>query len=37
MGLLFLATLGGIINYIWPVALIVGGGFLVARALLKRS
>ena len=31
MGLLFMISLGGIINYIWPIVLILGGGFLVVR------
>jgi hypothetical protein len=41
IGLLMMFAPGGFIityiNYIWPIALIVGGGILVVRALLKRG
>ena len=37
MGVLMTLTLGGMVNYIWPVALIIGGGFMLWRALRPRS
>lgn len=36
MGVLMILSLGGIINYVVPVALILGGLALVARVLIKR-
>ena len=37
IGVLLMLALGNLVNYLWAGALILGGGFLVARALLKRS
>jgi hypothetical protein len=37
MGLLLMFSLGNLINYLWAIALILGGGFLVVRALMKRT
>lgn len=37
MGVLLMLSLENLINYLWAIALIVGGGFLVARALMKRT
>jgi hypothetical protein len=37
MGLMLMLSLGNLINYLWAIALILGGGFLVARALMKRT
>jgi len=37
MGLLFMLSLGGIINYVWPLILILGGSILVVRAVMRRS
>jgi hypothetical protein len=36
MGALFLLTLGGLMNYVWAVALILGGAFLIWRTLARR-
>ena len=36
MGFLFLLTLGGLMNYVWAVALILGGAFLIWRTLARR-
>lgn len=36
MGALFTASMGGATAYLWPAALILGGGYLVARSLLGR-
>ncbi len=36
MGLLMIIALGGWFNILWPFALIVGGGYLIYRALLAR-
>ncbi|MBM4458173.1 MAG: hypothetical protein FJ011_10475 [Chloroflexi bacterium] len=36
MGFLFLLTLGGLMNYVWAVALILGGAFLILRTLARR-
>ena len=37
MGFLMLITLGGLINYIWALALIVAGGYILWRALRMRA
>lgn len=37
MGVLLMFSLDDLINYLWAIALILGGGFLVARALMKRT
>jgi len=37
MGLIFLAAAQDLINYIWPAALIILGGFLVLRTVLSRD
>lgn len=37
MGVLMMLTLGGLINYVWPLALIIGGGIVLWRALRMRS
>lgn len=37
IGVLLMLAPGNLVNYLWAGALILGGGFLVARALLKRS
>ena len=37
MGVLMMLTLGGLINYAWPLALIIGGGLLLWRALRMRG
>lgn len=36
MGVLMLLSLGGLVNYVAPLALILAGGFLVARVLLRK-
>ncbi len=36
MGLLIMAAAGNIINYLWPAVLILGGGYLLVRAFLRR-
>ena len=36
MGLLFLATAEKLAAYVWPLALILGGGYLILRTLLPR-
>ncbi len=36
MGLLIMAAAGNIINYLWPAILILGGGYLLVRAFLRR-
>jgi hypothetical protein len=36
MGALLLATLGNMLNIIWPAALILLGGFMILRSLIKR-
>ena len=36
LGVLMTLTLGGVVNYIWPAALIIGGGYLLWRALRPR-
>ncbi len=37
IGLLVLASAGNLINYLWPVAMIVGGGILLVRAFMRRA
>ncbi|HEY9086932.1 MAG TPA: hypothetical protein VIO36_02090 [Anaerolineaceae bacterium] len=37
VALIILASAGNLINYLWPVALILGGGFLLLRAFTKRA
>ncbi len=37
MGLVFVAAAGNIVEYIWPLALIVGGGYLILRTLFPRQ
>jgi hypothetical protein len=32
-----MATMGGLINFIWPLALVLGGVYLVFRALRGRE
>jgi hypothetical protein len=36
MGVIFLAAMGNLFNFVWPLALIAAGGFLVLRHLLGR-
>jgi hypothetical protein len=37
IGLLVLASAGNLINYLWPVAMIIGGGILLLRAFMRRA
>ena len=37
MGLLLLAASSSLLGYLWPLALIAGGGYLVLRALMRRA
>lgn len=37
MGILFMAAAGELIAYIWPLALILGGGLLILRTLFPRA
>ena len=37
IGLVVLAATANIVNYVWPVVLIAGGGYLVARAFLRKG
>ena len=35
IGLIILASAGNVFNYVWPVALILGGGYLLLRAFMR--
>jgi hypothetical protein len=37
MGLLFLATVQDLVRYIWPLLLILSGGYLALRALRRKQ
>lgn len=37
IALIILASAGNLINYLWPVVMIVGGGFLLLRAFTRRA
>jgi len=37
IGLLVLASAENLINYLWPVAMIIGGGILLLRAFMRRA